>query len=123
MDIGKIQQCVMNMIINAKDAMAGGGTLDVSTAFRAETDEIVLEIHDTGVGIPPENLSRIFDPFFTTKEAKGLGLGLSVAYGIVHEHGGDIEVESEVGRGTTFRVRLPLHPEKAVGRQRPDAKD
>jgi two-component system NtrC family sensor kinase len=123
MDIGKIQQCVMNIVINAKDAMAGGGTLAVSTAFRAETDEIVLEIRDTGVGIPPENLSRIFDPFFTTKEAKGLGLGLSVAYGIVQEHGGDIEVESEVGRGTTFRVRLPLHPEKAVGRPRPDAKD
>jgi two-component system NtrC family sensor kinase len=119
MDIGKIQQCVMNMVINAKDAMPGGGTLTLGTDYHAESDEIVIEISDTGVGIPPENLSRIFDPFFTTKDAKGLGLGLSVVYGLVREHGGDVEVDSDVGRGTTFRLRLPAHPERAPGRGAP----
>ncbi len=108
MDVGKIQQVVMNMVINAQEAMPDGGTLRISTSFSAERRMIVVEIGDAGVGISPENLSRIFDPFFTTKESKGLGLGLSVAYGIVREHGGDIEVESEVGRGTVFRVYLPV---------------
>jgi signal transduction histidine kinase len=79
-------------------------------------DNATIEISDTGQGIPQENLKRIFEPFFTTKETgKGTGLGLSVSYGIVARHGGEIQVDSQVGRGTTFRICLPLHgPETDV---------
>jgi signal transduction histidine kinase len=103
---GKLQQVFLNLFINAKDAMPDGGVLTIRS--RAEGGFAVLEIADTGQGIPPEHLARIYDPFFTTKgPKKGTGLGLSISYGIVHEHDGVIEVESTVGGGTRFRLEFP----------------
>jgi two-component system NtrC family sensor kinase len=106
-DAQQIQQVLINLIQNAVQAMPGGGTLSLDVRRAAPWAEI--EVRDTGVGIPPKNLGRIFDPFFTTKPpGEGTGLGLSVSYGIVASHGGQIDVQSEVGRGTVFTVRLPL---------------
>jgi two-component system NtrC family sensor kinase len=87
--------------------MPDGGKLTIST--EREDSYVVVTISDTGVGIAEEHLPKIFDPFFTTKEVgEGTGLGLSICHGIVKEHGGSIEVESEVGKGSTFRVKLPV---------------
>jgi signal transduction histidine kinase len=104
----QINQVFMNLLVNAAHAMPEGrrGTITVRTA--AADDQVRIEVADTGSGIPPDILKRIFDPFFTTKPVgKGTGLGLSLSYSIVQKHGGRIEVESEPGRGTTFRVILP----------------
>jgi signal transduction histidine kinase len=103
---GKLQQVFLNLFLNARDAMEGGGTLTVRTLVNDST--ACVEIADTGPGIPRDHLARIFDPFFTTKGAKkGTGLGLSVSYGIVEEHGGVIEARSEPGEGATFRLEFP----------------
>lgn len=103
----KLQQVFLNLFLNARDAMPGGGTLRI-VSFRQE-NRAVVEVQDTGEGIPAENLARIFDPFFTTKGAKkGTGLGLAVTYGIVQEHGGVIDVRSQVGEGTVFHLEFPL---------------
>jgi hypothetical protein len=103
----KLQQVFLNLLLNARDAMPKGGWLTLLT--RAEGKEAVIEVGDTGSGIPAEQLSRIYDPFFTTKAiGKGTGLGLSITYGIVQEHGGSITCESVVGQGTRFTLRLPL---------------
>jgi len=103
---GKLQQVFLNLFLNARDAMAPGGTLSVRTYQRGDT--VGVDVADTGHGIEAENLSRIFDPFFTTKGArKGTGLGLSVSYGIVREHSGVIEVESQPGEGTRFHLEFP----------------
>jgi len=107
-DPSQIQQVIMNLLLNAAEAIQGGGRVTVRARAPQGARRVELEVHDTGAGIPPENLSRIFEPFFTTKEGKGVGLGLAVAYGIVQAHGGDIEVESPPGEGTTFKVVLPL---------------
>jgi signal transduction histidine kinase len=108
-DPGQVNQILMNLIINAVDALKAAGTLTVRTYPLPDSGKIGLEISDTGCGIPEENLSKIFDPFFTTKEVgKGIGLGLSTVYGIVQEHRGTIEVTSRVGQGTTFIIRLPV---------------
>ncbi|MDE2143351.1 MAG: histidine kinase, partial [Elusimicrobia bacterium] len=105
----QFQQIVVNLGGNAVDAMPQGGVLTVETARVEGRPGVVLRISDTGMGIPPEIRSKIFDPFFTTKEVgKGTGLGLALVHEIVHKHGGTIELESAVGRGTTFRVFLPL---------------
>ena len=94
-------------MLNAYPAMPDGGTLPLPT--RTVGSELQVVFADTGTGIPPENVQNIFDPFFTTKEVgEGTGLGLSVSYGIIKAHGGDIEVESQVGKGTTFVIKLPL---------------
>lgn len=106
-DAQQIEQVLINLVTNAVQAMPEGGTLDVS--LKEYDDNLVITMRDSGVGIPEENLVRIFDPFFTTKpEGEGTGLGLSVSYGIISRHRGLIEVESEVGIGTTFVVSLPL---------------
>ena len=109
-DMGQLQQAVIILAENAIDAMNRGGTLTMRT-LREEDEEhesVVVEVSDTGQGIPEEIRERIFDPFFTTKEVgRGTGLGLAVCYGIVTEHGGRIGVESAVGRGSTFRIVLP----------------
>jgi PAS domain S-box-containing protein len=103
----KLQQVFLNLFLNARDAMPKGGWLTLVT--RAEGASAVVEVADTGSGIPPDNLSRIYDPFFTTKEiGKGTGLGLSITYGIVQEHGGSISCDSVVGQGTRFTLTLPL---------------
>jgi len=103
----KLQQVFLNLFLNARDAMPKGGWLTIVT--RSERVGAVVEVADTGSGIPAEQLSRIYDPFFTTKEiGKGTGLGLSITYGIVQEHGGSIACDSQVGQGTRFSIRLPL---------------
>jgi two-component system NtrC family sensor kinase len=104
LDESKMKQVALNLITNAAHAMPNGGTLRVST-FRTD-DEVTIMIADTGEGISPENLERIFDPFFTTKPI-GTGLGLAVSLGIVQEHGGRIAVESVLGQGSTFTIKLP----------------
>jgi PAS domain S-box-containing protein len=102
----KLQQVLLNLFLNAKDAMPKGGWLSILT--RADADRIVVEVADTGSGIPSEYLARIYDPFFTTKAiGQGTGLGLSITYGIVREHGGSIDCESAVGQGTRFVLVLP----------------
>ncbi len=105
--LNQLRQVFLNLFINAAQAMPGGGTLDI-TAFQEKEGRVCVEVRDTGAGIPPDVLPRIFDPFFTTKEpGKGTGLGLSVSYSILMKHGGDIQVESSPGRGTSFHVCLP----------------
>ncbi len=106
----KLKQVFLNLITNARDAMAGGGRLEITTAV--QSSNVHINVKDTGVGIPPGNLDRIFDAFFTTKgKVSGVGLGLSVSYGIVSQHRGSIEVESTVGKGTTFTIVLPYQEE------------
>jgi two-component system, NtrC family, sensor kinase len=108
-DPGQIEQVLLALIINAIDAMPRGGNLWVSTNLHKNGSEITIRIKDDGSGISPEILSRIFEPFLTTKEAgKGVGLGLAVSWNIIEAHRGRIEVQSEVGKGTTFTVSLPL---------------
>jgi hypothetical protein len=113
-DSGKLQQVLMNLVLNARDSMPDGGDLTIRTTQL--NGEVVLEVADTGTGIPVEQIHKIYDPFFTTKgTGKGTGLGLSVTYGIVQEHRGTITVRSETDRGTVFRVALPA---AARGRER-----
>lgn len=107
-DPGQIQQALVDLFVNAVEAMPEGGTLTV--AVREAGGEMEITVADTGVGIPDEAMPRIFEPFYTTKHASGSGLGLSVVYGIVERHGGRIEVDSQVGQGTVFRLSLPRHP-------------
>jgi two-component system, NtrC family, sensor kinase len=103
----KLQQVFLNLVLNARDAMEGGGTLAIHSW--SEGDTVRVDVSDTGQGIAPEHLARIYDPFFTTKQGrKGTGLGLSVTYGIVQEHGGSIDVQSEPGAGTLFHLEFPL---------------
>lgn len=110
---GKINQVFLNVLMNAIQASQLGSAIEVRTRQDdpAPDGGAVIEVQDAGCGIKPEHLSHIFDPFFTTKPVgQGTGLGLSVSYGIIRDHGGSIEVESEVGRGTLFRIRLPARP-------------
>lgn len=123
-DPGQIEQVIVNLSINARDAMPDGGRLTIATrAVDLKSGEVppvtgarpgrfaCLEVHDTGVGMPPEILSKVFEPFFTTKEGgKGTGLGLSVVYGIVRQHEGFTDVQSQPGAGSCFRVFLPFDP-------------
>ncbi len=106
-DGDQIQQVIINFTLNASDAMPNGGSLNIQSGVMGNGEYIELKFTDTGLGISEENKNRIFDPFFTTKES-GTGLGLSISYGIVEQHGGTIHVESEVGKGTTFIVQLPI---------------
>src|SRR6185436_11267733 len=99
------------MIRNAADSMPQGGALGLKTS--REGDMISLQISDSGSGIPPHIMDRLFDPFFTTKP-DGTGLGLAVSKKIVDDHGGRVEVQSTIGKGTTFRILLPLHPTPAL---------
>ena len=104
----QLRQVFLNMVANARDAMANGGTLTVTTG--PDGDNVVIDITDTGSGIREEYIDKIFDSFFTTKgEIKGVGLGLSVCYGFIKEHGGEIEVKSQEEVGTTFTITLPVY--------------
>ena len=107
-DADQIQQVFMNILINAADAMVGNdGLLTIKTDLKDRMAEISFT--DTGCGMPKEHLSKLFAPFFTTKETgKGTGLGLAISYGIIQSHNGEIEVESKVGKGSTFRIKLPI---------------
>ena len=103
----QLRQVFLNMVANARDAMADGGTLTVTTS--SDGENVIIEVTDTGTGIKEEHIDKIFDSFFTTKgEVKGVGLGLSVCYGFIKDHGGDIVVKSDVGTGTTFVITLPV---------------
>jgi len=106
-DSDQLRQVFTNLILNAIQAMTQGGTLTVATSRDSDAGTCTIAVGDTGVGIPPENLKNIFSPFFTTRN-DGTGLGLAVSYGIVRDHGGNIQVESTAGAGSTFRVVLPL---------------
>jgi two-component system NtrC family sensor kinase len=113
----QLRQVFLNMVANARDAMPDGGTLSVVTS--CDTDTVFVEVTDTGTGIREEHLDKIFDSFFTTKgEVKGVGLGLSVCYGFIKDHGGDIEVKSQVGEGTSFTISLPVHTAGDSGRDK-----
>ena len=120
-DPSQIERVFINMIVNAADAMEGNAKLDLTTRFDPEDHFIEVEFKDTGHGIAKENMERIFDPFFTTKDTgRGVGLGLAISFGIIKEHNGTISVESEVGKGTTFVVRLPVtKDEEGVKDERP----
>jgi len=109
----QLQQVFMNLVSNAVEAMenAGGGVLSIRTRHSVKDDKILVSLKDTGSGIPKENLLSLFEPFFTTKKGKGVGLGLSVVYGIIQDHGGSIEVKPQEDKGTTFRVELPVNPD------------
>jgi signal transduction histidine kinase len=105
-DAQQIEQVLVNMIDNAVHAMPESGTLRINLS--QADGAAAIAIQDTGIGIDPENLRRVFDPFFTTKpEGEGTGLGLSVSYGIISSHNGRIDVDSEIGKGTTFTILLP----------------
>ena len=122
-DIGQLEQVITNLVANARDAMPEGGSITISTrnvdasearsfghATLPEAEYVLVEVADTGTGMPPEVAERIFEPFFTTKDVgKGTGLGLSMAYGIIEQSGGFIFVDSRLGEGTTFRIFLPRH--------------
>jgi two-component system NtrC family sensor kinase len=108
MDANKMEQAFSNLILNAVEAMHGGGVLTVSTRLVGNGDTVEVSVSDTGSGISEADLPSIFDPFYTTKGTKGTGLGLSITYGIIEQHGGKIEVESRPGEGSVFRVLIPL---------------
>jgi CheY-like chemotaxis protein len=135
-DVGMIEQILLNLIVNARDAMPQGGSIVITTeavsidASHAEThpeaqtgEFVCIAVGDTGTGIYPEYLPRIFEPFFTTKEAgKGAGFGLATVYGIVKQHRGWIEVSSQLGNGTTFKVFLPASASDAAKKSTPQTK-
>jgi len=107
-DAAQIRGIINNLAVNAADAMPGGGTLTITTGRDETTGMVVITVEDTGIGISRENLPKIFEPFFTTKDrGQGTGLGLAMAYGVIQRHGGTIDVRSEVGKGTTFIIKLP----------------
>ena len=132
-DLSQFEQVLINLCVNARDAMPEGGTILLKTrnvpadqtgnypqADLPSEDFVMVEVSDTGTGIPPEIIDKIFEPFFTSKEVgKGTGLGLSMVYGIVKQSGGYIYPESNVGRGTSFRIFLPRHVPEAVAAVQP----
>jgi len=112
-DVNQLQQCLINLIFNAMDAMDGGGRMDISAGYDAIKKIVFIQVKDTGHGITPENKQRIFEPFFTTKdEGYGVGLGLSILFGIIEAHGGNVGVKSTLGKGTAFTLYLPISGEK-----------
>jgi two-component system NtrC family sensor kinase len=113
-DFDKLQQVFTNLTLNAIQAMSGGGKLTLRTSVA--DSQVRIDVQDTGCGISKENLSKLFTPFFTTKEkGSGVGLGLAVVRGIIERHKGEIKVQSEVGKGTTFSVYLGVHDDEKIG--------
>lgn len=109
-DWALIQQCLMNLVFNAMESMPDGGTITITGGYE-DGDRIWLTLSDTGLGIEAHHLPRIFEPFYSTKgDGKGVGLGLSMVYGIIREHNGNIEVDSQPGKGTVFKITLPAKP-------------
>ena len=119
-DYALIQQCLMNLIFNAIESMAQGGRMTIAGGCDPQEQKVWMTIADTGQGIPPEELTRIFEPFHSTKlDGKGVGLGLSMVYGIIREHNGSVEVQSVPGKGSVFKIILPM---KTVEKVREDRK-
>jgi two-component system NtrC family sensor kinase len=116
-DPQQVEQVLINILINAGQAMTAGGTITITTGSTRDGQHVLVRIRDTGCGIPEENLARIFDPFFSTKES-GTGLGLSLCYGIVENNRGKIDVESILGEGTSFTVSFPIPMDDGQGRRR-----
>ena len=126
-DKGKMEQILMNLVVNAKDALQNGGSIIISTSSMIMSDRFIqkhgygvpgsyacISVRDTGCGMDSETMKKIFEPFFTTKEVgKGTGLGLAIVYGIIKQHDGYVTVDSELGKGTIFRIYLPLADSKA----------
>ena len=108
-DEDRIREVLVNLLSNAVHAMPSGGTVIIRSTLAENSDNIIIEVEDTGKGIPPEFISYIFDPFFSTKGAEGTGLGLSISYGIIRRHNGKMDVRSKVGVGTTFIIELPIY--------------
>jgi two-component system NtrC family sensor kinase len=107
-DFNQLQQCIINLIFNAIDAMPDGGMLTLNADYDSASKTVVITVKDSGPGIPAENLPSIFEPFFTTKhEGHGLGLGLSTVFGIIERHGGRVEVQSQPAEGAIFLLKLP----------------
>jgi len=116
-DKSELEEVFMNILINAAQAMRERGTITITTRHSAADNSVEVLISDTGCGVPPDKIDKLFHPFFTTKESgQGTGLGLSIAYGIITSHHGSISVESEVGKGSTFKIRLPIASAVATGR-------
>ena len=108
-DMNQLQQCFLNLIFNAMEAMPQGGQLDLISELNSEQNKSCIEVRDTGTGILAENIPHIFEPFFTTKgEGEGTGLGLSIVYGIVKNHRGHISVTNRIEKGCSFMVSFPL---------------
>jgi signal transduction histidine kinase len=108
-DANRLQQTLLNLIFNAIEAMPNGGQLDIVSKVNQANREVLIEVQDTGCGIPEEHLDHIYDPFFTTKEeGEGTGLGLSIVHGVVANHGGKIHVKSVEDQGTIFSLIFPL---------------
>lgn len=109
-DVNQLSQILMNLLLNAAQATTAGGSINIAANPVPSTDAIELTVMDSGGGIPSDILPHVFEPFFTTKRGKGTGLGLSITQSYVRSHGGDIQVQSTVGIGTTVKVTLPAHP-------------
>jgi len=107
MDKDQIEQALINLTLNAIEATAPGGRVTIASRYAPEVETVEIVVSDSGQGISEENMSKIFEPFFTTSEG-GTGLGLAITHGIIEQHGGTIEVESKLGRGTSFTIRLPI---------------
>ncbi len=107
LDANLLQQAILNLVINARDAMSARGRITIASRASRDRDQVEVAVSDTGKGIPPDLLERIFEPFFSTKGEQGNGLGLPAVRSILQQHDGDVRVESEAGQGTTFRLRLP----------------
>jgi two-component system NtrC family sensor kinase len=108
-DENRIQEVLINLIVNAIQVLSPGGVVTLRTRLEEKGDYVVIEVRDTGAGILPEHLPHIFVPFFSTKGVRGTGLGLSVSYGIIKNHNGKMRVESKVNVGTTFFIELPVY--------------
>jgi two-component system NtrC family sensor kinase len=116
-DPSQIERVFINLIMNAAESMEGKGKLSITSRLDKKGQAIEMVFSDTGSGIAKEDLGRIFDPFFTTKDTgHGVGLGLAITYGIIKEHHGMITVESELNKGTTFVIRLPISDEQSIGK-------
>jgi CheY-like chemotaxis protein len=107
-DPTEFETALVNLVVNARDAMPDGGTITITACNDPAREQVVINVVDTGVGIPPDVIDKVFDPFFTTKPVgKGTGLGLSQVHGFAYQAGGTVEIESALGKGTTVRIRLP----------------
>jgi signal transduction histidine kinase len=107
MDKARIEQVLINLTLNAIETTDPGGKVTINSRFASDPGMVEITVYDTGKGISDEDVDRIFEPFYTTSES-GTGLGLAITHGIIEQHGGTIEVESKMGQGTSFTIRLPL---------------